>query len=70
MVYSSNITLENRSLDGDDQVLLMSSVAYAASAVTLFCIGFFGFFFNLSIIFLMWKNAQVKRNNTVLKVVE
>lgn len=38
---------------------LMESWAYVASAVTLFFIGFFGFFLNLFVIALMCKDVQV-----------
>ncbi|XP_055638145.1 vertebrate ancient opsin-like [Toxorhynchites rutilus septentrionalis] len=38
---------------------LMEPWAYTASAITLFFIGFFGFFLNLLVIVLMCKNAQL-----------
>jgi c-opsin len=41
--------------DGD----LMLPWAYTAAAVTLFLIGFFGFFLNLFVIALMCKDVQV-----------
>lgn len=39
--------------------LLMSPAGYVGAAVTLFFIGFFGFFLNLFVIFLMCKEKQV-----------
>lgn len=45
--------------DGDAVVLLMPPWGYTASAVVLFFIGFFGFFFNLIVIVLMYKDIQV-----------
>lgn len=42
---------------------LMAPWAYNASAVTLFFIGFFGFFLNLFVIALMCKDMQVSGSN-------
>lgn len=40
----------------------MSYNAYLLTAITLFFIGFFGFFLNLLVIFLMCKDVQVSNN--------
>lgn len=47
---------------------LMPKWGYAASAFVLFLIGFFGFFLNLLVIILMFKDKQVSENiyNTFL----
>ncbi len=37
----------------------MSDIAYLLAAMTLFFIGFFGFFLNLFVIVLMFKDMQV-----------
>lgn len=39
--------------------MLMTAGGYIAAAVALFLIGFFGFFLNLWVIILMWKEKQV-----------
>lgn len=43
-----------------DEVLLMSELGYTLTAIILFLIGFFGFFFNLIVIVLMYKDIQVQ----------
>ncbi|CAG9819914.1 unnamed protein product [Phaedon cochleariae] len=42
-----------------DEDVLMTEAGYLAASVTLFFIGFFGFFLNLCVIVLMWKDKQL-----------
>ena len=43
-----------------DHQELMAPWAYNGAAVTLFFIGFFGFFLNIFVIALMYKDVQVR----------
>lgn len=52
----------NRSIDGPDGVL-MSPEGYVATAVVLFFVGLFGFFFNLVVIILVIKDKEVSNHN-------
>jgi NADH:ubiquinone oxidoreductase subunit K len=56
------MTTDNTTIQQSDGQL-MSPEGYIATAVVLFCIGFIGFFSNLSVIVLMCKNKQVSKIN-------
>lgn len=56
--HSLNVSLE-RGSDYEEFHDLMPKWGYAASAFVLFLIGFFGFFLNLLVIILMFKDKQV-----------
>lgn len=45
--------------EGPEEGLLMPEWGYTITAIILFLIGFFGFFFNLIVIVLMYKDIQV-----------
>ncbi|CAH1103865.1 unnamed protein product [Psylliodes chrysocephalus] len=45
---------------GGEEEMLMTVGGYVGAAVVLFLIGFFGFFLNLGVIILMWKDKQLK----------
>lgn len=53
-----NVTV-NSGVADDGYGMLMPAGGYISAAITLFFIGFFGFFLNLSVIVLMWKDKQV-----------
>ncbi|XP_057661883.1 pinopsin-like [Diorhabda carinulata] len=55
---ATNVTRRRLNYGGYDE-MLMTSAGYTAAAVTLFFIGFFGFFLNLSVIILMLKDKQL-----------
>lgn len=44
----------------DEELLLMPEWAFTVTAIILFCIGLFGFLFNLIVIVLMVKDIQVR----------
>lgn len=44
----------------DEELLLMPEWAFTVTAIILFCIGLFGFLFNLIVIVLMAKDIQVR----------
>lgn len=54
-----NVTEILEVANDDVPEMLMSNGGYIAAAVTLFFIGFFGFFLNLCVIILLWKEKQV-----------
>jgi H+/Cl- antiporter ClcA len=53
------LTTENHVLESIADPEHMSQFAYLLTAITLFFIGFFGFFLNLFVIILMCKDIQV-----------
>lgn len=52
--------------DGESpqEVLLMPEWGFTVTAIILFFIGFFGFFFNLIVIVLMYKDVQVSASDS------
>lgn len=56
--FADTANRSTNGLDGD----LMPLEGYVATAVVLFCIGFFGFFLNLIVIVLMIKDKEVINN--------
>lgn len=54
-----NAFFNNGNHVAETEGLLMPEKGYIAAAVILFFIGFFGFFLNIFVIILMWRNKQV-----------
>lgn len=54
-----HVITNDTSTNLDEHVLLMHPYGYIASAIALFCIGFFGFFLNLIVIVMMLRDKQV-----------
>ncbi|XP_074041290.1 pinopsin [Leptinotarsa decemlineata] len=59
IISVSNTTRRAFANDGNGEHMLMSAGGYIAAAIMLFFIGFFGFFLNLCVIVLMWKDKQL-----------
>ncbi|KAG5859606.1 hypothetical protein JTB14_000729 [Gonioctena quinquepunctata] len=59
IVTVTNTTRRALTNDGVGEDMLMSVGGYIAAAITLFFIGFFGFFLNFCVIVLMWKDKQL-----------
>lgn len=50
--------------ESPQEVLLMPEWGFTVTAIILFFIGFFGFFFNLIVIVLMYKDVQVSASDS------
>ncbi|KAJ2951442.1 hypothetical protein O0L34_g13595 [Tuta absoluta] len=57
IMLPNNVTVRSGPIE--DYILLMPEWAYTMSAFALFLIGFFGFFLNLMVILLMYKDRQL-----------